>query len=68
MKQIFGRSIVASRDLVVGHVLTTEDLAFKKPGGGLSWDQLDLILGKKLSKSVLMDDPVLSDLVDGGKR
>jgi len=68
MKQIFGRSIVASRDLVVGHVLTTEDLAFKKPGGGLSWDQLDLILGKKLSKSVLMDDPVFSDLVDGGKR
>ena len=68
MKQIFGRSIVASRDLVVGHVLTRDDLAFKKPGGGLSWDQLDLILGKKLSKSVLMDDPVLSDLVDGGKR
>ena len=68
MKQIFGRSIVASRDLVVGHVLTRDDLAFKKPGGGLSWDQLDLILGKKLSKSVLMDDPVFSDLVDGGKR
>jgi len=48
--------------------LTRDDLAFKKPGGGLSWDQLDLILGKKLSKSVLMDDPVFSDLVDGGKR
>jgi len=68
MKQIFGRSVVASRDLVVGHVLTIEDLAFKKPGGGLSWDQLDLVLGKKLSKNVLMDDPVSSDLVDGGER
>lgn len=68
MKQIFGRSVVASRDLVVGHVLTREDLAFKKPGGGLSWDQLDSVLGKKLSRNVLMDDPVSSDLVDGGYR
>jgi sialic acid synthase SpsE len=68
MKQIFGRSVVASRDLVVGHILTIEDLAFKKPGGGMSWDQLDLVLGKKLSKNVLMDDPVSSDLVDGGER
>jgi N-acetylneuraminate synthase len=68
MKQIFGRSIVASRDLVVGHVLTRDDLAFKKPGGGLSWDQMDLVLGKKLSRNVLMDDLVSSDLIDGGKR
>ena len=68
MKQIFGRSVVASRDLVVGHVLTREDLAFKKPGGGLSWDQLDSVLGKKLSRNVLMDDPVSGDLVDGGNR
>jgi N-acetylneuraminate synthase len=67
MKQIFGRSIVASRDLVVGHVLAREDLAFKKPGGGLSWDQLDLVLGKKLSRNILMDDLVSIDLIDGGK-
>jgi N-acetylneuraminate synthase len=67
MKQIFGRSIVASRDLVVGQVLAREDLAFKKPGGGLSWDQLDLVLGKKLRRNILMDDLVSSDLVDGGK-
>lgn len=68
MKQIFGRSIVASRDLVVGHILTRKDLAFKKPGGGLSWDQLDLVLGKKLSRNILMDDLVSLDLVDGGNR
>ena len=68
MRQIFGRSVVASRDLAVGHVLTREDLAFKKPGGGLSWDQLDSVLGKKLSRNVLMDDPVSGDLVDGGNR
>jgi len=68
MKQIFGRSLVASRDLVVGHVMTREDLAFKKPGGGLSWAQLDLVLGKKLNRNIFKDEPLLSDLVDGGNK
>ena len=38
-----GKSIVASRDLPKGHVLTERDLALKSPGGGIppyEWDRL----------------------------
>lgn len=66
MKQIFGRSIVASRDLAVGHILTIEDLAFKKPGGGLHWDQLDLILGMTLRTEISMDELVSRESIHGG--
>ena len=64
MKQIFGRSIVASRDLDVGHILKKEDLAFKKPGGGLHWDQVDSILGKKLMIEISMDELISRGSID----
>jgi N,N'-diacetyllegionaminate synthase len=66
MKEIFGRSIVASRNLEFGHILTIDDLAFKKPGGGLPWNQVDFLVGKRLNQSISMDDIVSNDSIDGG--
>ena len=42
------KSIVCSRDLPRGHLLSDDDLEFKSPGGGLRPFERNLILGKKL--------------------
>lgn len=46
MKNIFQKSIVSSRDLNVGEVITFDDLLFKKPGTGISANEYKKILGK----------------------
>lgn len=49
------KSIVAARDLPAGHILKPEDLAMKRPGGGLSpmafWD----VIGQRLPRAVAKD-------------
>ncbi|HMZ21573.1 MAG TPA: N-acetylneuraminate synthase family protein, partial [Blastocatellia bacterium] len=35
MKRVFGKSVVAARDLPAGHCLNIADLAYKKPGTGI---------------------------------
>jgi N-acetylneuraminate synthase len=52
-KQLFGRSLAPVRDLPKGHVITEEDLTFKKPGGGLQWSDRDKIIGRTLACDVL---------------
>jgi len=53
---IFGRSLVASRDLINGSVIREEDVAYKKPGGGMRYEQLGEILGKVLQQSIKKDE------------
>lgn len=55
-RRIFGRSIVAARNLTKGTVLTEKDLAYKKPGGGLGPDEKRRVLGKRLKRAVQRDD------------
>ena len=55
MKHVFEKSIVAKTDLKKGKTLTFEDLAFKKPGGGLSPSNYKQLLGKKIVKDVKED-------------
>lgn len=52
---IFGRSWVAARDLPQGHRLTPDDLAFKKPGGGLGYEHREALLGRVLRAAVEFD-------------
>ena len=56
IKTIFGRSVVAKYDLATGHVVSLDDLAYKKPGGGLQWEHCGDLLGKSLKRSILKDD------------
>lgn len=54
-----GKQLVAARDLEEGHVLTREDIAVKSPGGpGCQPYELDRILGKRVSKRILEDQPL----------
>jgi sialic acid synthase SpsE len=43
------RSIVLEQDLPAGHRLTTDDLGFKRPGGGLSPGELEQLVGRTLN-------------------
>ncbi len=48
----FMLSCVAGRDLPAGHVLTLEDIAFRKPGTGLRPKFAEWFVGRKLRQSV----------------
>jgi len=52
------RSLVAKRDLPIGHVLTLQDLEAKRPGDGLSPIYFEKVLGKKLKKSLKPDEQI----------
>lgn len=51
----FRRSIVVTKDLPAGHVLTEDDLTSKRPGTGISPDMIDQFIGRKLTTAVEAD-------------
>jgi sialic acid synthase SpsE len=53
--QSFRRSLVASRLIFKGEVITKDLLNFKRPGTGFSLDDLKKILGKKAKKNISYD-------------
>jgi N-acetylneuraminate synthase len=55
LKQMFGKSIVAARDLPAGARLAAGDLALKKPGTGIPAARLLEIVGRILSRPVAAD-------------
>lgn len=52
MKMIFQKSIVLKDDFEVGHIISFEDLAFKKPGNGIPSNSWKDIIGKKLVNKI----------------
>ncbi len=60
------KSMVAARDLAAGHRLTRADLIAKRPGDGVSPNQVDRLLGRVLVKPVRADAPILLDDVKAG--
>jgi N-acetylneuraminate synthase len=55
LKRIFGKSVVAARDLPAGHVLGDGDLALKKPGTGIPAARLPEVMGRRLARAVAAD-------------
>ncbi len=53
---IFSRSLVVTSALPSGHLLTREDLAVKKPAGGLKPEYYKEVIGKTLKISKQKDD------------
>ena len=49
------RSIILTKNLPAGHVLTIDDLDAKRPGTGIPADELDALIGKKLVRDVQAD-------------
>ena len=52
MKRIFQKSVVTSKSLSAGHVISFEDLAFKKPGDGIGAERYKEIIGKTLTRDL----------------
>ena len=58
MRDLFTRSVVAARDLRTGEILAAGDLALKKPGTGLSAEELTNLVGRRLVCDVEADELV----------
>jgi N-acetylneuraminate synthase len=52
------RSLVFRNDLKEGHAIEYADMTIKRPGNGLEPKYKDQLIGKKLSKDVLTDEPI----------
>ena len=65
LKQIFEKSLAVNKALKKGHMITFEDLEAKKPKGyGISADQFESVIGKKIKHDLkqwdfLNDDDLL---------
>lgn len=62
LRELFGRSLYFSQDLPAGTRLTTDHVRLKKPGGFLSHDNLESLLGKCIRRSVVYDEPLANEL------
>ena len=60
----FRRSVVAKRNLKSGHVLTMEDLAFKRPGSGIRPDEFNYLIGRTLKQNIVRDELLQWDVFD----
>ena len=52
MRQIFGRSLAASRPLPAGTLLTPGMLVPRKPGGGIPMEAMQKVMGRRLARDV----------------
>ena len=55
-KESLGKSVVATRDIEIGSVISGEDLTLKSPGKGLSPDKVKDLIGKKAIRNTKKDD------------
>lgn len=50
--QVARKSLVAARDLPVGHVVAPEDVDVRRPGTGISPAKLDVVIGSRIQSNV----------------
>ena len=58
LKSNFSKSLYFSKDLVNGTIIAIDHLVVKKPGIGISYDEVDTVLGKQLINDVKKDSLV----------
>ena len=68
-RENLAKSLVAARDLSSGTVISEADIAVKSPGQGLTPLKMPALLGRKLTRTMAVDDYFFqSDLDDGGAK
>jgi N-acetylneuraminate synthase len=69
LRRTFGRSVVARHPLQGGAVLGADDLACKKPAGGLTPDAVATLVGRTLAHDIDRDQRLTQDdLVDSSEQ
>jgi N-acetylneuraminate synthase/N,N'-diacetyllegionaminate synthase len=63
--RLMRRSLIADRDIERGECFTAGAIAFKRPGGGLSEDLLEIVTGRVALKRIAAGEPITWDLVGG---
>lgn len=63
IKPLVRRSIVAKRDLLEGHIVQWEDLAWTRPGGGMEPGKENLIVGKKLKQALKYGEKIALSMI-----
>ena len=58
MSEVSRKSVVASRDLAAGTILSVDDLVMKRPGTGLKANQIEKLLGKQLREDLVKDEQI----------
>ncbi|MCI0336611.1 MAG: N-acetylneuraminate synthase family protein [Acidobacteria bacterium] len=61
MRSLFGKSIVAARDLNAGESLILNDIAYKKPGTGISAARFGEVINRRLKRAVAADTLLSED-------
>lgn len=64
LRKVFGKSIVAARDLDAGARIASEDIAFKKPGSGIPAARFDKVINRRLKRSVAANTMLSEDDLD----
>jgi N-acetylneuraminate synthase len=64
LRAIFTKSVVARERLAAGTVLTEANLAAKKPGTGIPADQLPQFVGRRLRRTLEIDEQLRADDVE----
>ena len=63
MRAIFTKVFVANTDMKENQIIKESDLNLKKAGIGISYDNMHLIIGKKLKRNIKRNEPIrLEDL------
>lgn len=61
LSRLFGKSLYTSRDLSIGHRLSLDDIALKKPGTGIPAKHLVDVVGRVLTKSYEVNSQLKSE-------
>jgi len=64
LRKVFGKSIVAARDLNAGDRIAVEDIAFKKPGDGIPAARFNEVINRRLKRAVAANTLFSEDDLD----
>jgi N-acetylneuraminate synthase len=64
LRKVFGKSVVAARDLDAGARIAAEDIAFKKPGTGIPAARFNEVINRRLKRPVAADTLLSEDDLD----
>jgi N,N'-diacetyllegionaminate synthase len=64
VRTVSRQSLTATRDLPLGHVLTRADLTIKRPGTGIPPFDLGATIGKRLTRAIEADMPLMAGDVE----